>query len=738
MGLFFRRKGILAVIAGGSPHDSHEYAGALDVGNPEQSAISESPELVRATVANAVSSPESNVAEAASGQQSFDPEARNVDINPTFDFAPPAIASAYQMSVGQFPNTTGTDIGFDRAVMGEEALHKNLPFDNNIDGPNGDIAAASAPFGPAVAMVVTAATAATAEGRFDPVEYSVALNAEAINAAKPIAPIAQLADYLVNGYWSSSGTIAHHWGIRTISYNIDGLTTAEKFLAQSALGAWKDIANLNFVQTSGSANINFSHNGSMQAFTNASYTAGGIIVGARVNISQDWITTDGGSYDGKTGIDSYGYQTYIHEIGHALGLGHQGPYNGDAYYPYDAVFANDTWQYSIMSYFPQSWHGGSDRYVITPGMADIYAMVVIYGGAYTRSGDTTYGFGSTAGSIYNFSNYSSAPSLTIYDSGGNDELNCSGYSTSQIIDLRPGYFSSVGGYSHNIGISNFSMVERGIGGNGNDQLIANESGSTLEGRGGADAILGGGGNDVLLGGDGNDTIVGNEGHDTILGDNGSDLLHGGGGNDGIAGGAGDDIVVAGAGNDTVFGGAGNDAISGDDGNDVLWGEENAAVPPGNDNIVGGNGDDTILGQGGNDTLVGGNGNDAISGGDGIDICYGNAGADIIFGDAGTDLIYGGGGGDVLRGGAGVDLFVFLPGDQGDLIINLNEGGQRDGFDLRGVFDAIGYAGNTPRADGLLQVLQNGADTDVYVQGVFEFRLDHVVAAAITDSYFLFQ
>ena len=44
-----------------------------------------------------------------------------------------------------------------------------------------------------------------------------------------------------------------------------------------------------------------------------------------VNISTDWITTDGGANDGKTGIDSYGYQTYIHEIGHALGLGHQGP-----------------------------------------------------------------------------------------------------------------------------------------------------------------------------------------------------------------------------------------------------------------------------------------------------------------------------------------------------------------------------------------------------------------------------
>ena len=49
------------------------------------------------------------------------------------------------------------------------------------------------------------------------------------------------------------------------------------------------------------------------------------IASATVNVSTDWVTTDGGANDGKTGIDSYAYQTYIHEIGHALGLGHQGP-----------------------------------------------------------------------------------------------------------------------------------------------------------------------------------------------------------------------------------------------------------------------------------------------------------------------------------------------------------------------------------------------------------------------------
>ena len=179
------------------------------------------------------------------------------------------------------------------------------------------------------------------------------------------------------------------------------------------------------------------------------------------------------------------------------------------------------------------------------------------------------------------------------------------------------------------------------------------------------------------------------------------------------------------------------------GNDLFDGRNGVQVGivnggAGNDTIYGGAQSDMLVGGADNDTLHGMDGTDALAGGDGVDTLHGGNGADTLFGEAGSDLILGGAGGDVIRGGLGGDLIGFNAGDNGDLIQNFNEGGVRDGFDLRGYFNATGFTGTNPRAAGVMAVLQNGADTDVYLHGAFAFRIQGVVAAAIDDSYFLFQ
>ena len=141
----------------------------------------------------------------------------------------------------------------------------------------------------------------------------------------------------------------------------------------------------------------------------------------------------------------------------------------------------------------------------------------MYGAATsTRTGDTVYGFNSNAGAVFNFAGYTSAPALTIYDSGGNDTLDCSGYSSAQTIDLHPGAFSSVGGLTNNIGIALNAVIEKAIGGIGNDRLIASDTGSTLSGGGGNDTLIGGAGNDRLIGGSGVDNLTGGGSGDTFV------------------------------------------------------------------------------------------------------------------------------------------------------------------------------------------------------------------------------
>jgi serralysin len=197
--------------------------------------------------------------------------------------------------------------------------------------------------------------------------------------------------------------------------------------------------------------------------------------------------------------------------------------------------------------------GGYYQTPQTPMVHDIAAVQAMYGAdTTTRTGDTVYGFGSTADrSVFDFSTNKN-PFVSIYDAGGNDTLNLSGFTGGRIIlDLRPGAFSTGYNYgdaaslnklwginlpqatwnaiydgrtanpgflSDNIGIAYNTIIENGSTGSGNDRLFGNDVANRLDAGAGNDVLNGGKGNDVLIGGTGNDTFVISDigGLDTIL------------------------------------------------------------------------------------------------------------------------------------------------------------------------------------------------------------------------------
>jgi hypothetical protein len=313
----------------------------------------------------------------------------------------------------------------------------------------------------------------------------------------PAATLDQIADQLVNGFW---GGDAHHFNVSqggTITVNLNTLNTAEKTLARAALAEWSDIIGVTFQEVASNEQITFDNSGTKLLAATDSDWISGIITHSHVHISSSWVNRYG------TGFNTYSFQTYIHEIGHALGLGHAGNYNNTATYPNDALFLNDAWSTSIMSYFDQQENtyfgnqGFSRDFALTPMGADIVAMQSLYGlSTATRTGNTTYGFNTNAGGIYDAGLYPTA-AYTIFDSSGSDTLDFSGSGANQLLNLNPETFSNVDGQTGNLSIARGVVIENAIGGGAADTIIGNSADNVLTGSGGGDTLTGGAGNDTF-------------------------------------------------------------------------------------------------------------------------------------------------------------------------------------------------------------------------------------------------
>jgi len=234
-------------------------------------------------------------------------------------------------------------------------------------------------------------------------------------------------------------------------------------------------------------------------------------------------------------IGQHGFLTYVHELGHAMGLDHMGEYNGSGAWTPSSY--QDSTVYSIMSYFGPSWGSsasagaglvawadwvGADGKLYapqTPMINDIMAIQAIYGvETTTRTGDTTYGFNcnitGTAAQLYNFA-ANKNPIMALFDSGGNDTLDLSGWSTPSTISLVAGSFSSCNSMTNNISIAYTCNIENAIGGAGADQIVGNDLNNLLDGGAGNDTLNGGKGDDILIAGAGNDTLHGGDGNDQV-------------------------------------------------------------------------------------------------------------------------------------------------------------------------------------------------------------------------------
>ncbi|MFZ2220821.1 MAG: Ig-like domain-containing protein [Rhodoferax sp.] len=341
---------------------------------------------------------------------------------------------------------------------------------------------------------------------------------------------AQVSRQLNSNYAWSNATITYAFPLTTAGLTItqgEGAafrpaTGSQKAMFSLAIMTWDDLIARTMSQTTAtSSNIEFVYTSTGISYAHAYYPSGGTVW---FNSSEPSLVT--------IAIGNYGFQTMIHEIGHALGLNHMGDYNGAGSFTPSSY--QDSVVLSIMSYFGPSaplrsadvasadWRGsdGRDYGPQTPMLNDVMVIQQIYGASTTtRTGNTTYGFGCTLtgndAALYDFSRNPN-PILTIFDSGGIDTLNFSGWSTRSDIHLEAGVFSSTNDMTNNIVIAYGCIIENAVGGWGSDVLTGNAAGNVLNGGAGNDTLFGLDGDDILIGGAGDDTIDGGRGTDTAV------------------------------------------------------------------------------------------------------------------------------------------------------------------------------------------------------------------------------
>jgi hypothetical protein len=273
------------------------------------------------------------------------------------------------------------------------------------------------------------------------------------------------------------------------------MTDRQKQAVRDALATWAAVADITFVELSGSqrGNLEFGTNDQRNEGS-AAYAYLPDDSGSNVALFLNHQASSSTRQD----LGSYGFAVLVHELGHNLGLKHPGNYDAsgqEAAGPF-LDWLVDNRDYTQMSYNHSTAYSFTRKEPITPMLYDIQAIQYLYGANMQfRSGNDTYLF------------EDATLPRCIWDAGGNDTFDFSACTSRVVIDLRAGEFSSSARDLHNVSIAFDVLIDNAIGTMYDDTIYGNGGGGILDAGAGADIIYGAIGSETIRGGDGIDTLV---------------------------------------------------------------------------------------------------------------------------------------------------------------------------------------------------------------------------------------